>query len=300
MALPTMKLHNGLPMPLLGLGTSHQGGYNHKTVVHALKNIGYNHIDTAERYGSESHIGSDIKTSGVPRSNLFITTKIWPASYGYEETMKSLQCSLRNLCTDYIDLYLLHWPAVPSRFTDRKQCLRETWKAMEELYASGKCKAIGVSNFLQQHLEEISEICTIKPHVNQIEFHPYCHPKDLIHFCRSHDIVVEGYCPLGKGMILQNKRLRAPLEAIALRHSKTVAQVLIRWSLQHDVVTIPMSTNMQRCEENFAVLDFVLSEEDMAAMDALCEVERVKATWDPLHVESYQRHISNPVRNNDV
>jgi len=201
-------------MPILGLGTSHQGGYSHSAVVHAITKGGYNHIDTAERYGSESNIGKDIATSGVCRSELFITTKAWPASYGYHELKKSLHCSLRNLGTNYVDLYLLHWPDVPSRFTNRKQCLSETWKAMEELYAAGTCRAIGVSNFLQEHLEELFELCTIKPMVNQIEFHPYCYPKKLMTFCKQHGITVEGYCPLAKGEILRNKRLRALLKAL--------------------------------------------------------------------------------------
>ena len=297
---PTLTLSNGVPMHILGLGTSHQGGYSHAAVVHALKNAGYTHIDTAERYGTEASICEDVKMSGVSREKIFITTKAWPSSYGYEELKKSLQCSLRNLGTDYVDLYLLHWPDVPLHFSDRTQCLRETWKAMEELYAAGLCKAIGVSNFLIKHLEEIFEICTVKPHVNQIEFHPYCYPKQLISFCRKHDIVVEGYCPLAKGEILTNKNLRAPIETIALKHGKTLAQVLVRWSVQHGVVTIPKSTKLDRVEENIAVFDFELSEGEMLLMDGLCDVTQVKATWDPQHMSSYKRHISNPVRDNSI
>lgn len=296
--IPCITLRNGVEMPLLGYGTSHHGGHSHQALVHALKHAHYTHIDTAERYGSERNIGEDIKTSGVPREKLFITTKVWPASYGYSETKKSFRCSLRNLGTDYIDLYLLHWPDVPTRFSDRKKCYAETWRAMEELYESGVCKAIGVSNFLEEHLEELFQVCSVKPHLNQIEFHPYCNQKKLIAFCKKHGVAIGGYSPLGKAIVLRDAKLRAPLEAIALHHNKTLAQVLIRWSVQHGVVTIPKSTKVQRVNENIAVFDFELTDDEMKTLDCLCDVEYLKVTWDPQNLPCYKNVISHKTRDN--
>ena len=195
--------------------------YSHESVTFALKYAGYTHIDTAAKYETEKSIGEDIKASGVHRDKLFITTKVWPANYGYEETKKSLECSLADINIEYVDLYLMHWPDAPSWFKDKKQCLKETWKAMEELYRLGKCKAIGVSNFLENHLTEMFTYCSIKPHLNQIELHPYCYPKALIALCEQHNIVIGGYCPLARGEIIRSKKLRLPIEPIAKHHNIT-------------------------------------------------------------------------------
>lgn len=292
---PSVALSNGIRIPIIGLGSGEIGGYNHESVIFALKVAGYTHIDTAASYGSEKGIGEDLKASGISRDQVFITTKIWPTDYGYEKTKKSLESSLLNLDTEYVDLFLMSWPDTPHWIKDTKECLKETWKAMEELYEAGKCRAIGVSNYLEKHLEEMLPYCSVKPHVNQIEFHPYCFPKALIEFCSSHDITVCGYCPLAKAEIIKNNLLCFSLEQIACRHNKSIAQVLIRWSIQHNVVTIPKSTKVQRVSENIDVFDFELTDDEMIEMDALSEVSYFKAAWEPRELASYKSLISNPV-----
>lgn len=289
---PTVSLSNGIRMPVLGLGTGTTGGHDSESFQFALKHAGYTHIDTASSYGSEKSIGEDIKATGMSRDKFFITTKLWPTCYGYEETKKSLEKSLANLQTDYVDLYLINWPDTPTWVKDPKECLRQTWKAMEELYEAGKCRAIGVSNYLEEHLEEMIVNCKIKPHVNQFEVHPYCYPKSLIEYCESHDIVVCGYCPLAKAEIIKNNLLCMSIEMIACRYDKSIAQVLIRWSLQHDVVTIPKSTKKDRISENIDVFDFTLTEDEMEEMDALSEVTYLKASWEPRELDNYKELIS--------
>jgi diketogulonate reductase-like aldo/keto reductase len=288
----TITLSNGIKMPVIGLGTSHHGGYSHSAMVFALKDVGYTLIDTARRYGSEEMIGEDIKASGASRKNLFVTTKLWPADYGYEETKKAFMTSLTALALNYVDLYLMHWPDCPTWCKDKKETRRETWRAMEELFEAGKCKAIGVSNFLVEHLEEMLTNCRVKPHVNQIEFHPYCQPKRLMTFCREKGIVLGGYGPLAKGEIMSNQKLRTPFEPIAKRHGKSIAQVCIRWCLQHSVVVIPKSTKAARLLENIDVFDFQLDSEEMKTIDALSELVYYKSTWEPNHLPLYQDVIS--------
>ncbi|XP_078500761.1 putative oxidoreductase ZK1290.5 isoform X3 [Lissotriton helveticus] len=166
---PTTALANGLRIPMLGLGTSHQGGYSHEAVVYALQKCGIRHIDTAKRYGCESHIKEAIRESGVPRKDLWITTKLWPGDYGYEKTLQACRESCERLGVDYIDLYLMHWPDAHIPGKSSREARAETWRAMEELYDKGICRAIGVSNFLITHLEQLKEDCDIIPHVNQNE-----------------------------------------------------------------------------------------------------------------------------------
>lgn len=279
--IPNITLRNGIKIPILGLGSSHHGGYSHESAVYALKDAGYKHIDTASYYGSERDVGLSVTASGVERSQLFITTKVWPLDFGFEKTKKALDTSLEKLDMDYVDLYLVHWPTPASSVKDKQACLKETWRAMEALYHAGKCRSIGVSNYTIEHLDDLFTYCTIKPHVNQIEIHPYCYPKALIDFCRRHDIVVAGYSPLVRMRFNGKEKLRKPLEAIAVRHKKSIAQILIRWSIQHNIVTIPKTTQTERVLENIQVFDFSLTDQDRDEIDSLCKLGYIKLCTGP-------------------
>ncbi|RWS22823.1 putative oxidoreductase-like protein [Leptotrombidium deliense] len=221
-----------------------------------------------------------IKESDVNRDEIFLTTKLWPKYYGFESTKEALKGSLKRLDTDYIDLFLMHWPEVPSTKTsERRELLEQTWRALEVMYDEGYCKAIGVSNYDINHLKDLFETSTVKPHVNQIEFHPYQNPRKLRAFCESNGIVIQGYCPLGKGKILND----TPIVNIADQVGKTSAQVLIRWAVQNGVSTIPKSTKPHRVRENSDIFDFHLSERQMNILNNLHDGRRYV---DPYGIQS--------------
>lgn len=264
-------LANGLKIPSLGLGTWRiPDGQPVIDTIHAALDLGYRHIDTATVYGNEAGVGKAVCTAKVPRQEIFITTKVWNDAQraGPAAVRKAFQESLSRLGTGYIDLYLLHW-AVGSYV--------ENWKVLEELYASGQVKAIGVSNFMVHHLHDLLAACTIVPMVDQVECHPRLVQPELRTFCRQHRIVQEAWSPLMQGHVQEIPELCA----IAARYHKTVAQLVLRWNLQHDVVTIPKSSRPERLRENAAIFDFQISPEDMAAIDALDQHHRVGA--DPDH-----------------
>ncbi|XP_078500752.1 putative oxidoreductase ZK1290.5 isoform X2 [Lissotriton helveticus] len=275
---PTTALANGLRIPMLGLGTSHQGGYSHEAVVYALQKCGIRHIDTAKRYGCESHIKEAIRESGVPRKDLWITTKLWPGDYGYEKTLQACRESCERLGVDYIDLYLMHWPDAHIPGKSSREARAETWRAMEELYDKGICRAIGVSNFLITHLEQLKEDCDIIPHVNQAEYHPFQRPQELVDYCRTNNIVFEGYCPLAKGEALTHPIIIQ----LAKKYNRTPAQICIRWSIQNEVVTIPKSTKPKRIEQNCEVFSFTLTEDDVAMINGMHDGRHV--SWDPTNI----------------
>ncbi|XP_078461826.1 putative oxidoreductase ZK1290.5 isoform X3 [Lampetra fluviatilis] len=265
-ALPSVELSNGQTIPMLGLGTSHWGGYSHAAVLYALGACGVRHVDTARRYGCEERVGAALRESGVPRASVWLTSKLWPGDMGHAAARAACLRSCRALDTDYLDLYLVHWPeGQPPPGQSRRELRAETWRALEELYSEGICKAIGVSNFQQHHVEELQEDCDVTPHVNQVEFHPYQQPRELMSFCRSRGIAFEGYCPLAKGQVLCDPTVRA----VARKHARSPAQVCIRWSLQNGVITIPKSTKEARIKENCQVFDFSLPAEDMATLDGM-------------------------------
>ncbi|MFC5711608.1 aldo/keto reductase [Thalassorhabdus alkalitolerans] len=256
-------LHNGTNMPWVGLGVYQaEEGEEVKNAVTTALQHGYRGIDTASFYGNERGVGEGIRESGISREDVFITTKVWNDEQGYEETLQAFERSRRNLEVDTIDLYLIHWP-VPGKF-------EETWKALEELYKQGKVRAIGVSNFQQHHLEKLLKQASVKPMVNQIEFHPRLFQKDLLEFCNSHRIQVEAWRPLGKGNLLSH----SVIQNIAEKYNKTPAQVLIRWCLEHEVATIPKSVTPERIRDNFEVFNFSLDPEDVSSIDDLNENHR--------------------------
>lgn len=252
------RLHNGVTMPWLGLGVwqSKEGKEVEDAVKFALQS-GYRSIDTAAIYRNEEGVGKAIKNSGILREDIFLTTKVWNSDQGYEETLRAFERSRNLLQTSYMDLYLIHWP-VEGKY-------KQTWRALEKLYSDGKVKAIGVSNFMVSHLEDILATCDIVPMVNQIEYHPYLQQSEIHQLCQQHKIQMEAWSPLMKGEILKVPEVMA----IAEKYGKTPVQVVLRWDLQHGVVTIPKSVNADRIEDNTKIFDFELTDEEIAAMDAL-------------------------------
>ncbi|XP_069013387.1 glyoxal reductase [Embiotoca jacksoni] len=279
LSCPTVPLSNGLQIPVLGLGTSHDGGYSHDAIVYALTDCGMCHIDTAKRYGCEAELGKAVKESGLPRSNLWLTNKLWPGDYGYKAAKNACLDSCSEMGVEYFDLYLMHWPESLRPGCSNREVRAETWRALEELYKEGVCRAIGVSNFLVHHLEQLKEDCSVVPHVNQVEYHPFQQPNHLLDYCRQEGIVFEGYSPLAKGQVLSNPIV----QQIAEKHTRTPAQICIRWSIQNGVVTIPKSIKKNRIQENCHVFGFQLEEADMSALGRLHDGRHV--TWDPTNVE---------------
>jgi diketogulonate reductase-like aldo/keto reductase len=270
-----VKLNNEVEMPQLGFGVFlvEEG----ESVVEAVKKaieVGYRSIDTAAIYKNERGVGQAIREAGVPREELFITSKVWNSEQGYESTLKAFDESLERLGLEYLDLYLIHWP------TPRNDKYVETFKALEKLYEDGKVRAIGVSNFTIPHLERILSECSVKPVVNQVELHPYFSQPELRNFCSENEIYVEAWGPLMQGGEALNDEVIAK---IAEQHGKTPAQVILRWHLQNGVIAIPKSTTPSRIEENFQVFDFELSSEEMQQMDSLNQNRRQGPDPEEMH-----------------
>lgn len=279
LSCPAVSLSNGLDIPILGLGTSHNGGYSHEAVVYALQQCGIRHIDTAKRYGCEEALGKALAESGVPREEIWLTTKLWPGDYGYQSAKQACRASCARLGVDYLDLFLMHWPEGMASGRSNSEVRAETWRALEDLYDEGLCRAIGVSNFLTCHLNELKDVGGVVPHVNQVEFHPFQQPMELHKYCQKEGIVFEGYCPLAKGQALTNPVILQ----LAQKYGRSASQICIRWSIQNGVVTIPKSTKPARILENCQVFEFRLDDSDMAAISLLHDGRHV--SWDPTHVE---------------
>ncbi|MBC1273805.1 aldo/keto reductase [Listeria booriae] len=262
--MKTVKLANGTHMPVLGLGVFKvEEGAELVSAIKEATRLGYRSIDTAAIYGNETSVGQGIRESGIPREDLFITSKVWNADLGYEATLAAFDESLHKMELDYLDLYLIHWP-VEGKYTD-------AWRALEKLHQDGRIRAIGVSNFQIHHLETLKKTATIMPVINQIELHPQLTQKDLIAYCAKNNIRVEAWSPLMQGGLFDNPTL----QEIATRHGKSVAQVILRWDLQNDIIVIPKSTKPHRIAENMAIFDFELSDEECAQIDALNQNLRV-------------------------
>ncbi|WP_031546458.1 aldo/keto reductase [Salinicoccus luteus] len=261
----TFKLSNGVEIPKVGFGTWQTP--DGETAVNAVKQAlvsGYRHIDTAAAYKNEGSVGKAIRESGIAREDIFITSKLWNEDRGYENTKQAFENTLKELGTDYLDLYLIHWPANEKQFDDWKEINLDTWKAMTELYKEGKIKAIGVSNFMTNHLEALLD-AEVKPMVNQIEYHPGYTQDAVVDLCRKHDILVEAWSPIGSGRLLENE----DLTKIADKYEKSVAQLCIRYVLQNDVLPLPKSVTPSRIEENTDIFDFEIMEQDMKTIDAM-------------------------------
>ncbi|WP_293297878.1 aldo/keto reductase [Allomuricauda sp.] len=259
----SFELHNGVQMPYLGLGVylSKDG----EEVINAVKealNHGYRHIDTAAIYENEEGVGEGIRQSNVPREDVFLVSKVWNTDQGYEATLKAFEASLNRLGTDYLDLYLIHWP--------KGDLSKDTWRALERLYREKRVRAIGVSNFLKHHLEDLLDTAEIVPMVNQMEFHPYLVQQELMDFCSSHQIQYEAWSPLMQGNIFDLDIMKD----MAAKYNKTIAQIVLRWDLQKGVVTIPKSSKKERIKANSELFDFTLSDEDVKLLDSLDKGKR--------------------------
>lgn len=264
----TYKLSNGARIPCVGFGTwqTPDGETAVKAVTAALE-AGYRHIDTAEGYGNESSVGEAIAASGIPRSELFLTSKLQNDQHGYDLTMKAFEKTLKDLKTDYLDLFLIHWPN-PLKFRDCWQKANaETWRAFEELYKAKKIRAIGVSNFRPHHLEELAKTAELMPMVNQIRLCPGCTQDEVTAYCQEKNILLEAYSPLGTGRIFEVPEMIALSE----KYGRSIAQICIRWSLQNGWLPLPKSVTPSRIAENTRVFDFTLSDEDVELIASLTD-----------------------------
>ena len=264
------KLNNGVEIPVIGLGVfkSPAGKTTRKAVKYALQ-TGYRHIDTAKIYANENDVGKAITECDIPREEIFVTTKLWNSDQGYDSTLKACDESLTKLGLDYIDLYLMHWPVENLRL--------DSWKAMEKLLQDGKCRAIGVSNFMSRHISELLDNCKIVPAVNQIELSPYnyLYLKEVVDLCQDKNILIEAYSPLTKGRKLND----AKLVELASKYGKTTAQILIRWALEKMFIVIPKSVRENRIRENADVFNFSISAEDISYLETFNE--NLITGWDP-------------------
>lgn len=262
-------LNNRVEMPWLGFGVfgMDDGDEVVRAVRCALK-TGYRSIDTATIYTNERGVGRAIRESQIPREGIFLTTKVWNDDQRRRRVLPAFEESLERLAVDYVDLYLVHWP-VPG-------CYRDTWQVMEDIYASGRARAVGVSNFAPHHLEDLLSWSRVVPAVNQVEFHPRLVQPDLLNFCRDRGIQVEAWSPIMQGQVTQERTIAE----LARKYERTPAQVVLRWDLQHGVVTIPKSSHPDRIAENARIFDFELSREDMRRLDALDAGKRLGADPD--------------------
>ncbi len=262
----TYTLSNGVRIPVVGFGTwqSPDGEIARNAVRVALES-GYRHIDTAAAYGNEESVGAGIRLSGVRREEIFLTTKHWITDRGYEKTIAACEESLRRLGTDYVDLYLIHWPCVEKISADWAEINLSTWRGFEKLYRDGKVRAVGVSNFLEKQLAPLIEAAEVKPMVNQIEFHPGYTQPETAAYSRGHGMLVEAWSPLGCGTVLGDPVVNAIAEA----HGKTAAHVCIRYAMQKNALPLPKSVTPSRIIDNTKVFDFSLTDEEMSRLDAM-------------------------------
>jgi 2,5-diketo-D-gluconate reductase A len=264
--VPTVRLNNGVEMPQLGFGVFLVPADEVVEPVRAALDAGYRLIDTAKLYGNEEGVGRAIRESGLPRDDVFVTTKVWNSDHGYDTTLRAFDESQKLLGLDVVDLYLIHWP------TPKRNLFVETWKALETLYADGRVRAIGVSNFNVPHLQRLLDETTVVPAVNQIELHPGFPQEELRAFHAQHGVVTESWSPLGRGHgLLDNPAVTS----IAATHDRTPAQVVLRWHLQLGCAVIPKSTHAERIAENFDVFDLELTDAEMATLSAIAEPGRV-------------------------
>lgn len=273
MDLQQITLNNGITIPQIGLGVWQvKDGDEVETAVGAALKAGYRLIDTAAAYGNERGVGKAIKDSGIPRDEIFVTTKLWNSDHGYEATLQAFAKSLERLQLDYVDLYLIHWP-VPA-----VGAYNDTWRAFEKIFNDGLARSIGVCNFKPHHLEDLLNHAVIPPAVNQIELHPQFAQHGTRELCAQHDIAVESWSPLGgsTGTLLNNQKIID----IGNKHGKTAAQIIIRWHIENGLIVIPKSTHPERIDQNIDVFDFRLDADDMAQIATLDTGERIGADPD--------------------
>lgn len=262
-----VMLANGVGIPCLGFGTwKTPAEQATASVKHALE-AGYRHIDTATAYNNEAAVGAAIALSGVPREEIFLTSKLWNPHQGYQSTLAAFERSLEWLQTDYLDLYLIHWPHDRKYFDNWEEMNRETWRAFEKLYKDGRVKAIGVSNFRPRHLDNLLTHCEIAPMVDQVEVHPGMPQDEILSYCKAHNMAVEGWSPLATGKIFSVPAM----QEMSRKYGKTVAQLCLRWCVQRGVIPLPKSVTPSRIAENTQIFDFELAQEDIDRISGLTE-----------------------------
>ncbi len=267
--MKNLTLNDGNVIPHIGFGTYKATEEEGIAAVKLALQKGYRLLDTAAKYENEVAVGRGIKESGVAREEIVVTTKVWRENLGYDQTLAAFEASLQKLGLDYVDLYLIHWPANFKNFgEDWKQVNAATWRAMEDLQATGKIKSIGVSNFLETHLEALLETAKVIPAVNQIEFHPGYWQENTVRFCKENGIITEAWSPLARGKVFENPVLKT----IADKYRKSVSQVCLRWCIEHGVVPIPKSTTPERIEDNLGIFDFELTPEEVLQINQLPEM----------------------------
>ena len=264
----TYTLNNGVKVPCIAFGTYKAAEGNSADIIAAAIEEGYRYFDTASFYETEEYLAEAIQKSGLPREDFFIATKLWKEEMGYEETLAAFERSSKRLNTDYIDLYLIHWPKPTHDYEDWKQLNIDTWKALEKLYKEGKVRAIGVSNFLPHHLDNLFENCEIKPMVDQIEYHPGYTQEATVQYCKQHDILVQAWSPIARGRILQD----VTLIEMAEKYSVSVAKLALRFCIQNDVLPLPKASSKERMRENMDLFDFEISDEDMKRLNTLPQI----------------------------
>jgi 2,5-diketo-D-gluconate reductase A len=263
--VPMITLNNGVQIPQFGFGVYQVPPEETAEAVQAALEVGYRHIDTAEMYGNEEGVGEGIRASGIPREEVFVTSKLNNGFHAHDDALKAFDGTLDALGSDYVDLFLVHWP-LPGIDVDYV----ETWQAMEEIYRSGRARSIGVSNFKEHHLRKLFGATEVRPAVNQIEVHPYLTQDDLRAFDAEHEIATEAWSPIAQGKVLDDPAI----VRVAERHGKTPAQVTLRWHVQRGDIVFPKSVTRSRIEENFDVFDFELSEDDIREITTLNRDER--------------------------
>lgn len=269
--IPEITISENRTIPALGLGLWKNRNREECILsVQAALDEGYRHFDTAQVYGNEAFVGEVLEASSIPRSEIFVTTKIAVQNFGYERALRSFEESLQKLRTDYVDLLLLHFPVSLLR--------GKSWRALEEIHSSGRARTIGVSNWTVKHLRELLLNCDVRPSVNQVELHVYLQQPELIAYCKEQGITVEAYSPLAHGHGLDSP----VLAEVGNKHGKTPAQVMLRWCVEQGTVPLPKSTHAERIRQNVNIFDFSLDNKDMVRLQALNQNKRT--CWDPTHV----------------
>jgi 2,5-diketo-D-gluconate reductase A len=265
LAIPNLTLHDDVEIPQLGFGVFQVPPEDTQEVVEQALDVGYRHIDTAGAYRNEKGVGAAIEASGLPREDLFVTTKLWNSQQGFDTTLAAFEASLGRLGLDHVDLYLIHWP-VPT-----EDCFVDTWRAFERIHGEGRSRTIGVSNFRVEDLERLEAETDARPTVNQIELHPWFQQAELRAWHADHQIVTEAWSPLAQGALLEDETIAA----VAARHEKTPAQAILRWHLQLGNVVFPKSVTPERIRENIELFDFELGDAEMAEFERLDRGERI-------------------------
>lgn len=252
-------LNNGVEIPAVAFGTYKAADGKSADVIRAAIGAGYRYFDTASFYGTETYLAEAIRESGIPRREFFIASKLWKDEMGYENVKSAFERTLNNLRTDYLDLYLIHWPLPEPGYKEWRQLDKETWRAMEELYEAGKIRAIGLSNFLPHHIENILKDCRVRPAVDQIEYHPGYSQEAVVNYCRERGILVQAWSPIGRSRVLDEPLVKE----LAAKYGVSPAQICLKFAVQRNIIPLPKSSSEDRMRENLDLYSFELEQDDI-------------------------------------